>query len=165
MNAKLAAAMLESNDYLDVGVNTYGAPNIVRFPSFCGKVKIGNYCSIADSVTFLCGGNHYTSRGTTYPFNLLFDDIELPWHEYSKGSIEIGNDVWIGYGATILDGVTIGNGAVIGACSLVTTDVPAYAIVAGNPARIIKHRNQPSISNWWEYPTEFLKKAILSLYK
>src|SRR5690606_25352240 len=103
--------------------------------------KIGKYCSIGQDVIILLGGEHHLDRITTYPFPAF-------WKEYanfespglSKGNVSIGNDVWIVTDVLILSGVSIGNGAVIGAKSLVTRDIPPYAIVGGVPAKIIKYR-------------------------
>lgn len=105
------------------------------------------------------GGEHRHDWVTTYPFSALWDQARsIPGHPRSKGDVIIGHDVWIGYGATILSGVNIGNGAVVGAKAVVTKDVPPYAIVAGNPARIVKFRFTPRQINrllaiaWWDWP-------------
>jgi virginiamycin A acetyltransferase len=104
------------------------------------QIIIGKKCSIALNCTFTLA-NHLTEIFSTYP-----SSTNLFWHQngnpngYSKGDIIIKNDVWIGVNCTILDGITIGNGAVIGAGSVVTKDVPPYAIVGGNPAKVIKYR-------------------------
>ena len=110
----------------------YFSDHIVNRP------KIGNYCSIAPDVSFVIDGEHNYKLISTYPFKQRYlggKDVSE-----SKGDIVIGDDVWIGTRATILSGVSIGQGAVIAACSVVTKDVPPYAIVGGNPAHIIKYR-------------------------
>jgi virginiamycin A acetyltransferase len=104
------------------------------------KIKIGKKCSIAMNCTFTLS-NHLVDTFSTSPSSIsLFLHEKGNLSSYSKGDIIIKNDVWIGVNCTILDGITIGNGAVIAAGSVVTKDVPAYAIVGGNPAKLIKYR-------------------------
>ena len=123
---------------------------------FRGPVKIGNYCQIAPRVA-LVASNHAYGNLSTYNNHILFAG-ELKKFVKVKPII-IGNGVWCGYGAIVLSGVSIGNGAVIGAGSVVTKDVPAYHIVAGNPAKIIKKRFSDELSDliedtkWWENTT------------
>jgi acetyltransferase-like isoleucine patch superfamily enzyme len=174
MNQKLKEALTDPKDYpeikMTVGRNTYGRPRVQAYQSFkeC-EVKIGAFCSIAAGVTFLCGGDHFYERFTTYPINLLCDE-GLPWHERSKGSITIGNDVWIGYGATILSGLSIGDGAVIGAMSVVTKNVAPCSIVAGNPAKKIRDRFTQTVrekyleSKWWNKPDEEIIEAAKTFF-
>ena len=90
----------------------------------------------------MAGGNHSIDWISTYPFKNRWkiDSLKDCHYQGSKGDIEIGHDVWIAHGATILSGVKIGHGAVVGAMSVVTKDIPPYAIVGGNPARILKYR-------------------------
>ena len=108
----------------------------------CGKeiLKIGHLCSIAQEVMFILDGGHYTNHVSSYPFmsKMYLGDGGLD--ATSKGNIIVGDDVWIGYRSTILSGVEIGKGAIIAAGSVVTKDVPPYAIVGGNPAMVIKSR-------------------------
>lgn len=116
---------------------------------------IGNYCSIAHDVKFIINLNHYTCHATTYPL----EKINSKWKSSEllplKGQIVIGNDVWIGRGVTILDGVIIGNGAIIAANAVVTKSIPPYAVVAGNPGKIVKYRFHKEIVSklnkikWW----------------
>ncbi|MFS0656252.1 CatB-related O-acetyltransferase [Bacillus sp. 179-C3.3 HS] len=120
-------------------------------------LKIGKFCSIANEVKIFLGGEHRTDWITTYPFNQIFKEAaHIEGHPKSKGDVIIGHDVWIGYGATIMSGVSIGNGAVIGAQSVITKDVPPYAIVAGNPQQLMKYRFSPHTIEkleslkWWE---------------
>lgn len=140
----------------------------VRYATGNETLKIGKYCSLSSDITFFLGGEHRTDYATTYPFNAF----PAQWGNttetinYSKGNIVIGNDVWIGYGAKILSGVTIGDGAVIGAGSLVTKDVPAYAIVGGNPTKIIRYRfDEKTIAKmlelkWWDWPEAKVQENI-----
>ena len=123
---------------VSVGNYTYGNINMYHSGNGDENLKIGSYCSIAPEVTFLLASEHNFNGISTYPFKVKF--LGEANEASSKGSITVGDDVWIGYGAIIMSGVTIGQGAIIGAGSIVTKDVPPYAIVAGNPAKIIKYR-------------------------
>lgn len=127
---------------VQVGLGTYGTLNIEQASSNAGVV-LGNYCSIANDVTFIVGNDHYIDRISSYPFKTM--EGHAGFDVRSKGGIEVKDDVWIGYGATILDGVTINQGAVIGAKAVVTKDVPPYAVVVGSPARVIRYRFEDSI--------------------
>jgi acetyltransferase-like isoleucine patch superfamily enzyme len=110
------------------------------------RLEIGKFCSLAKDIVIFAGGNHLTTRATTFPFKWLSTKSQ-PEERYTdsanKGATIIGNDVWIGYGATILPGVKIGNGAVVGAKAVVAKDVSAYAIVVGNTAKVVRYRFQP----------------------
>ena len=120
------------------GKYSYGELNIVSF-NWKSKIYIGNYVSIAQQVTFLIDADHYVNHISTYPFKAKL----MPSHEkeaVSKGDIVIDDDVWIGYGTTIMSGVHIGQGAIVAAGAVVAKDVPPYAIVGGVPATIIKYR-------------------------
>lgn len=128
-------------DVVTVGKETYGPLNVLS--AWKGpKLQIGNYCSIADEVAFLLNVDHPTNRISTYPFRAKFCGTP---EAVSKGDIVIDDDVWIGYRATILSGVHIGQGAVIAAGSVVARDVPPYAIVGGVPAKVIKFRFTPDM--------------------
>lgn len=148
----------------NIGDFTYGKPII---HDFLEKLTIGRYCSIGPEVMIILGGNHRVDWASTYPFGSLFKEYaHIKKRSVSKGPITIGNDVWIGARATILSGVTIGNGAVIGAGSIVTKDVPAYAIAVGNPAKVIKKRFDDKTiarleaTKWWEKDIKQLKDVI-----
>lgn len=144
---------------------TYGKAHIVKFHPQ-SDVSIGKFCSIAKNVTILAGGEHDTTTITTYPFHILMNKEPIPDYRQTKGPVVIGNDVWIGYGATILSGVTIGDGAVIGAGSLISKDVEPYEIVAGNPQRHIRYRfNEEDRERllrlqWWNSNDETLLQLI-----
>lgn len=156
--------------FFDCGEYTYSVDGLPRVRFAVGKEKlvIGKFCSISSEVTFYLGGNHPMDFVSTYPFSAFSQDWQDAPGEYhlSKGDIRIGNDVWIGIGATILSGVSVGNGAVIATRSVVTKDVPAYAIVGGNPARIIRYRFEPEIIvrlqklAWWDWPKEKIQENI-----
>lgn len=127
-------------------------------------LRIGKFCMIASGVEFIMNGaNHLTNATTAYPFAIFGGDWQhaMEGREYpQKGDTIIGNDVWIGYRAAIMPGVTIGDGAIIGAFSVVTHDVPPYSIVGGNPAQLIRNRfDDVTIAEllntaWWNWPIE-----------
>lgn len=123
-------------DKIDIGDYTYGAIDAESFGVSDSHLYIGSYCSIAQNVRFILDGEHFYHSLTTYPFKvrLMGDKVEAK----CKGPIVIGDDVWIGERAIILSGVSIGQGAIIGAGSVVTKDVPPYAIYAGQG--IVKYR-------------------------
>jgi virginiamycin A acetyltransferase len=137
------------------------------------KLIIGKFCMIASDVTFIMNGaNHLTEAITTYPFAIFGNGWEnaMEGKTYpSKGNIVVGNDVWIGYNATILAGVTIGDGAIIGTNSVVTKDVEPYAIVGGNPAKLIKKRfSEDEIKDlleikWWDWEIEKITRNVQNL--
>jgi virginiamycin A acetyltransferase len=108
------------------------------------KLKIGKFCMIASDVTFIMNGaNHLTEGVSSYPFAVFGGDWShaMEGKTYpNRGDIVVGNDVWLGYKSVIMSGVHIGDGAIIGAYSVVTKDVPPYSIVGGNPAKIIRKR-------------------------
>jgi acetyltransferase-like isoleucine patch superfamily enzyme len=149
-----------------VGRGTYGEPAILHYGE-PATLKVGSFCSISEGVTIFLGGNHRTDWITTYPFSLFRDSAKtIVGHPATKGDVIIGHDVWIGAGATILSGVHIGNGAVIGARSVVTRDVPSYGIVAGNPAKLIRLRfKEDEIAclkelAWWNWSDPKLDAAM-----
>jgi acetyltransferase-like isoleucine patch superfamily enzyme len=127
---------------------SYGFINLEKFNNPNEKLFIGDYVSIANKVVFILGGNHQTNTISNYPFYSKLIKLKPGADSLTKGPIIIENEVWIGYGALILSGVRIGKGAIIAAGSVVTKDVPAYSIVGGNPARLIKYRfNEEIIKN------------------
>lgn len=152
-----------------IGEFSYGRPK-VRFPESGAKLTIGRFCSIADRVEILLGGNHRVDWTSTYPFaamtGLFPTAAGLEGHHASGGDVVIGHDVWLGSGAMILSGVKIGHGAVIAARAVVTRDVPPYAIVGGNPAKLIRSRFGDTRiaalldAAWWDLSREELEPLI-----
>ncbi len=154
---------------VEIGEYSYGKPRVLHWQEET-KLKMGKFCSISDEVTIFLGGNHRADWLTTYPFPGLTGEWpeakDIKNHNISKGDVVIGSDVWIGYGASIISGVTIGDGAVIGAYALVTKDVAPYAIVGGNPAKEIRKRfDDQTIErllkmSWWNWPIEKIKTQL-----
>ena len=127
---------------VSVGKHSYGTLNVVSFNNR-SHLKIGNYVSIARDVIFLLDVEHTIDTISTYPFEkalLHGQDVA-----FSKGDIIIEDDAWIGFGATVMSGVKIGQGAVVAAKAVVTKDVPPYAVVGGVPAKVIKYRFDENI--------------------
>ncbi|MDE5612439.1 MAG: CatB-related O-acetyltransferase [Odoribacter sp.] len=145
---------------------------LYQYPIHNDRLIIGKFCSIACGAKFIFNcANHTLKSLSIYTFPLFFEewdlsksDIGLAWD--NKGDIVIGNDVWIGYDAVIMAGVTIGDGAIIGARAVVTKDVEPYAIVGGVPAKEIRKRFSPKIIEklqslkWWNWPTEKIRRSI-----
>lgn len=144
----------------NIGDFTYGVPKVMTWNERA-KLTIGKYCSIGDDVTIFLGGNHRMDWVTTFPLPALWPDerpildgIPKPRH------VVIGNDVWLGARCTIMPGVTVGDGACIGAHAVVAKDVPPYAIVVGNSARVARYRFTPDQIaaflriRWWDWPSE-----------
>ncbi|GAB1345117.1 CatB-related O-acetyltransferase [Cloacibacterium normanense] len=137
------------------------------------QLIIGKFCMIASDVKFIMNGaNHLSNAISTYPFAVFGNGWEsaMEGKTYpNKGNIEIGNDVWIGYNATIMAGVKIGDGAIIATNSTVVSDVEPYTIVGGNPAREIKKRFSPEIVErllklqWWNWDIEKITKNVQNL--
>jgi acetyltransferase-like isoleucine patch superfamily enzyme len=142
-------------DVVTVGKHSYGPLDIRYFGAENEKLVIGNYCSIAEGAVFLLGGGHPTNTLTTYPFKVLIAR-ECEYEALSKGPIVVEDDVWIGCNALILSGVTIGRGAIVGAGTVVSKDIPPYSIVVGNPARVIRNRFD-------EKTIEYLRNKILDI--
>ena len=152
---------------VSVGNYSYGPINAIDFGNENEKLSIGSFCSIADNVTFILSGEHNYKKISTYPFkNKLFNEIS---DTYCKGPIIIEDDVWIGYGCTILSGVTIGKGAVIGAGTVVAENIPPYAIYVNG--RIVKYRFDKDIIDtllkidFNKFDDKFIKDNIDLLYQ
>lgn len=139
-NAHNATTIKRAFDFnrVFVGRRTYGEIDVLISGNSTATLMIGDFCSIGPNVTFVLESEHFMAGVSTYPFKVMVRHD--PCEAISKGSIIVDDDVWIGYGATIMSGVRIGQGAIIAAQSIVTRDVPPYTIVAGNPAKILKHR-------------------------
>ena len=147
---------------------------LYHYPINNDKLIVGKFWSIACGAKFLFNSANHTLKSlSTYTFPLFYDEWEQDirptdaWD--NKGDIVIGNDVWIGYEAIIMAGVTIGDGAIIGTRAVVTKDVPPYTIVGGVPAKIIRKRfSDADIENlldirWWDWSDEKIKKNISAI--
>ncbi|XHH08160.1 MAG: CatB-related O-acetyltransferase [Candidatus Bathyarchaeia archaeon] len=168
---------------IPLGKHSYGAPKIEGAGNFLPYLmrgsSVGNYCSLGSNVTFAFYGRHDYDLTTTYPFFAFYDKCHIDSSTnpaFKKGffdgskipatPITVENDVWIGNDVTIRHGITVGNGAVVAMNSLVVKDVPPYAIVGGNPAKIIKYRFKPyQIAallkvSWWDWPDEKVAQML-----
>ena len=149
------------------GKHTYGpAEKILGRPAILAGSRIGSFCSIADNLQLIAKGSHMIDWVTTYPFSVKWG-IKVPLHALPPTSpIIIGNDVWIASNVKIKQGVTIGDGAVLATECFVTKDVPPYAVVGGNPAKIIKYRfTEEQIADlikiqWWNWPDAEIKEIV-----
>jgi virginiamycin A acetyltransferase len=134
-------------------------------------LRIGRFCALAAGTTFLMnGGNHRLSAPSTYPFQIFggawagrFEgELDFP----NRGDTVVGNDVWTGWRSTFMPGVKVGDGAVVAARSVVTRDVPPYAIVAGNPASVVRMRYDPATVEtllrirWWDWDVERITRNL-----
>ena len=147
--------------------------NVLYHFDFIGdKLIIGKFCSIASGVKFIMnGGNHRTDWFTNYPFPVFGNGWEsaMPADWPHKGDMVIGNDVWIGYGATLMPGVQVGDGAIIASQSVVTKSVAPYAVVGGNPAQEIRKRfDDATIQTllelrWWDWPIEKISRNLKTI--
>ncbi len=149
---------------------------LYHFPFVGDKLILGKFCALARGVRFIMNGaNHALNGFSTYPFYIFGQGWEtaMPSPEAFpyKGDTVVGHDVWIGYDALIMPGVRIGDGAIVAARAVVTTDVPAYAVVGGNPARIIKRRYaEAEVSElqriaWWDWPLEKVTRHLGAITK
>jgi len=152
---------------VEIGRHTYGFSEHT-FPVFTegARIVVGAFCAIGPEARIHGGGAHVVTRAAAFPLNaILFDrgKRNAP-DDIDKGPTVIGNDVWIGEGAMVLAGLTVGDGAVVGARAVVTKSVPPYAIVAGNPARILRYRFDEDIRErllalrWWDWDDDEIRK-------
>ena len=134
------------------------------------KLVVGKFCAFAHGTTFITSSaNHPMGGFSTYPFRIfnpetMIDYLDLPFRD-----TVVGNDVWIGHGAMVMPGVTVGSGAIIAAGSVVTRDVPPYCIAGGNPARVIRQRfSDAAVADlldlaWWDWPVERIEARLVAI--
>jgi acetyltransferase-like isoleucine patch superfamily enzyme len=149
--------------FATIGEHSYGAPKI-RFAGLGHRFHCGRYCSFAPGAQVLLGGNHRPDWATTYPFPAFADRFPaaegIEGYHVGRGDVVVGNDVWCGSSAALISGVTVGDGAVVAIGSVVTKDVPPFAIVGGNPAQLIRYRfDEETIADllalrWWDWDDE-----------
>lgn len=165
--------LAEPGELLNWSEDSYVKPTLLQFGKETGDrgVTVGRFSSINGGTRVLLGGNHHPEWVSTYPFRIKYGlpgayEDGQPW---SRGPVEIGCDVWIGYDVVVLSGVNIGNGAVVAAGAVVTKDVPPYAIVAGNPATVKRFRfDEDTVAallriEWWNWPLEKVLSEVGSL--
>lgn len=163
------------NDFVNDPMQFESNNVLYQYPINHDKLIIGKFCSIACGAKFIFNSaNHTLSSFSTYPFPIFFEewglnikDVAAAWD--NKGDIIIGNDVWIGYEAVIMAGVTIGDGAIIGTRAVVTKDVPPYTIVGGVPAKPIRKRFDNETLDkllkikWWDWSEEKIARNIQAI--
>jgi virginiamycin A acetyltransferase len=147
--------------------------NVLYHFDFIGdRLIIGKFCAIASDVKFIMnGGNHRTDWLTNYPFPIFGQgwEVAMPDEWPHKGDTVIGNDVWIGYGATLMPGVQVGDGAIIATQAVVTKSVPPYAVVGGNPAQVIRYRFDAATIEallaiqWWHWKIEKITRHLRAI--
>lgn len=161
---------LRKQGRIKIGTHTdaYSLPTIRHFIMDDTKIEIGDYCSLSPEAYVYLGGRHKLDAVTTYPHRILWnmegagkDGFPTP-----TGDTFIGSDVWLCPGSQVMSGVRIGHGAIIGVGSVVTKDVPDFAVVAGNPARVIKYRFSEEQCkallhiSWWDWPEDEVRLAV-----
>lgn len=156
------------DDFEDVHRFTQNVKYLFDFTN--DKLIIGKFCMIASGATFIMNGaNHLTDAISSYPFAVFGNGWEkaMDGKTYpNKGNLVIGNDVWIGYKATIMAGVTVGDGAIIAANTTVTKDVAPYTIVGGNPAKEIRKRSSDAEIQllleiqWWNWQPDKITRNL-----
>ena len=144
---------------------------LYHFPFVGDKLVVGKFCALARGVRFIMNGaNHQISGISTYPFYIFGNGWESATPQPSdfpyKGDTVIGNDVWLGYDVLVMPGVKIGDGAIVSARSVVVSDVPAYSVVGGNPAKVIKQRFPDAVVDelrtiqWWNWPVARITRNL-----
>ena len=160
------------NDFVSDPANFEKNNVLYHYPVNNDRLIIGKFCSIACGAKFIfTSANHTLNSLSTYPFPIFFEEWGLEKKNVSaawdnRGDILIGNDVWIGYEAVIMSGVSIGDGAIVGTRAVVTKDVPPYTIVGGVPAKKIRMRyDDEKIERltqlmWWDWPAEKIRENL-----
>lgn len=155
------------------GPDSFQTKCVLHHYEFIGdRLVIGRFCAIAEGARFIMNGaNHAMSGFSTYPFNIFGHGWEdgfdpATWTQELRGDTVVGHDVWIGMEAVVMPGVRIGHGSIVAARSIVTRDVPDYAVVAGNPAEVVKTRfDRDTVRRllavaWWDWPAERITRHL-----
>ena len=158
--------------YVEVGNGTYFGDD-VRFLTWTAEeqIHIGSFCSFASKISIFTGGGHSTATVSTYPFEGMIGCNDPTRSYRTTRDTRIGNDVWVGDGAVIMGGVHIGHGAIIAAYSVVGRDVPPYAVMAGNPAEILRYRfSKPTVEAllriaWWDWSADTIRSRLEWFFK
>ncbi len=164
------AVVLPPAGVIQIGRHCIGKPIMIFSWRADEKLSIGDFCMFAPNVTVLLGGERDLGSITCFPLMTRILNVKNDVDSFSKGPVVIGNDVWIGLGAVILSGVTVGDGAIIAAGSVVTHDVPPYAIVGGIPAKVIRFRfSEQQIKklldiSWWKWSDQKIAANIDLFY-
>ena len=152
---------------MQIGRHTYVDGDQIELLWVQADLAIGAFTSIARGLKVFLGGDHRTDWISTFPFTTMWPPVKGEGHPATKGNVTIGNDVWIGQNSIILPGcASIGDGAVVGAGSVVNKDIPPYAIALGNPCRVVQYRfSNETIAEllerkWWDKPIEELAEYI-----
>jgi len=167
----VTSGKIEVGDYSyydDPGDPTAFEQNNVLYAYGPERLVIGRYCALAEGVRFvMAGANHPMVGPSTFPFGIFGGTwaettMDLVMSAPSRGDTVVGNDVWLGYRVVVMPGVTIGDGAIVAAGSVVAADVPPYAIAGGNPARVLRMRYEPDDvarllrAAWWDWPAQLV---------
>ena len=166
LSRKKPGTLQERFPQFSIGKGSYGPLRVYDWGEGA-TLRIGAYCSIAEGSKILLGGGHRTDWVTTYPFEVFLKSAKhVKGTRITKGDVNIGNDVWLGMDSMIMSGVTVGDGAVIGASAVVTKDIPPYAIVAGNPVRVVRMRFDDTVIDklleiqWWNWSDSRIERLV-----
>lgn len=165
---EMAMRRLRRAGRVTIGAHTYGTPLIKDYVYDETRLIVGKYSALSETAIVMLGGEHAIDRVTTYPHRIVWkmegagqDGIPVP-----TGDTVIGNDVWLTQRTFVRSGVHIGDGAVVASGAVVTKDVPPYAIVGGNPARVIRYRHTEEQRaalldiRWWDWPDDQVRAAV-----
>ena len=151
---------------LVMGDMSYYAPRVIRDQGGHGRVIVGNFASVAADADMLLGGMRRSDRVSQFALRVMLETDTDDDLAYGRGDIVIGSDTWVTTGCTVLSGVRIGDGAVVGTQAVVTEDVRPYAIVVGNPAREVGRRfTDEQVEallriRWWDWPTDLVRQRV-----
>lgn len=160
-----------SDKRVRIGQYTYGLRfSTILLYSKDDRIDIGSYCSIGPGVKIIAGGEHNYKLISSFPLKSYLVTKDPETDTLSNGAVVIGNDVWVGANTIILSGVTIGDGVVIAAGSVITKDIPPYAIVAGVPAKVIDYRFEANMIDslmeikWWSWDPDTIRARLDDIY-